>query len=260
MMNECRRCCETDDDTLSQILLHLEENSIPWVDENIFSAKALNVISTMLLSNLPYYQSHPHELQIGVHVPGELGLVRLTSAVNLIVCRSNEGSLEVAHELMSLAGNDSSLITVSDHITDASSELNASLLSEGVADSTTSMDRPCGKQVFFLYLNQEVFEHNVEELTGMLKRAIDEKIEIILLHELDPERKGCEFDNFFHQTPMELLEEPYKIYSRSIAVPLYGYKDYRELGLKRLLCKLGAEKVSDGTFARMSKFLRGSQA
>ena len=94
----------------------------------------------------------------------------------------------------------------------------------------------------FLYLNQEVFEHDVEGLlTGMLKRAIDQGIEIILLHELDPERKGCEFDNFFHQTPMELLEEPYKIYSRGIAVPLHGYEDYREIGLKRLLCKLGAE-------------------
>jgi hypothetical protein len=134
------------------------------------------------------------------------------------------------------------------------------LLSEGrVGDSTTSMDTPCGKQVMILYLNQEVFEHDSEGLlTDMLKRAIDTNIEIILLHELDPKRKGCKFDNFFHQTPIELLEEPYKIYSRSIAVPLHGFEDYRELGLKRVLCKLGAEKVSEGIFTRMSKSLRSS--
>jgi hypothetical protein len=117
----------------------------------------------------------------------------------------------------------------------------------------------CEKQVMFLYLNQEVFEHDAEGLlTGMLKRAIDQGIEIILLHELDLERKGCEFDNFFHQTPMELLEEPYNIYSRGIAVPLHGYEDYREIGLKRLLCKLGAEEVSEGMCSRMSKSLRSS--
>ena len=77
-----------------------------------------------------------------MHVPGELGFVRLTSAVNLIGCPTNDGSSEVAHELKSLVGPDSSLNAVSDQMTDASSELNASFLSEGVVDSTsTSMDR-----------------------------------------------------------------------------------------------------------------------
>jgi hypothetical protein len=57
---------------------------------------------------------------------------------------------------------------------------------------------------------------------------------------------------------MELLEEPYKIYSRSIAVPLHGYEDYRELGLKRLLCKLGAKEESRGFCARISKALDDS--
>jgi hypothetical protein len=261
MMNECKRCCTgvIDDDTLSKILQHLEQDSIPWVDENIYSAKALNITFTMLLANLPYYQSHPAELDGGVYVPGEIGDLKLTSAVNLIICQSNEGASDVAHELMSLAGNDSSLISVDDNVTDAD-ELNMSLFYEEEIDSTTSMDIPsCGKQqVMILYLNQEIFEHNTDELMVMLKRVIDQGIEIILLHELDPERKGCKFDQFFHQTPMELLEEPYKIYSSSIAVPLHGYDDYRELGLKRLLCKLGAEEASKGFSARIAKSVRDS--
>jgi hypothetical protein len=262
MMNECKRCCTgiTDDETLSKILQHLKHNSIPWVDENIYSSKALNATFTMLLANLPYYQSHPEKLEGGVYVPGELGDLKLTSAVNLIISRSNEGCSDIVNELISLAGDDSSLISLDDQITDAN-ELNTSLLYEGEIDSTTSsMDRPfVGKrQVMILYLNQNIFEHNTDELMGMLKRVIDKDIEIILLHELDPERKGCKFDQFFHQTPMELLEEPYRIYSRSIAVPLYGYDDYRELGLKRLFCKLGAEEVSKGFFARISQSLRDS--
>jgi hypothetical protein len=94
-----------------------------------------------------------------------------------------------------------------------------------------------------LYLNQYIFmDEDADELTCILKRVIEEGIEIILLHKLDPERKGCDFGQLNDQTPTELLEEPYRIYSRSIAAPLHGYKDYRELGLKSLLCKLGQRK------------------
>jgi hypothetical protein len=260
MINECRRFCTgtTDDETLSKILHHLEQNSIPWLDEKIFSAKALNRICTKFLSNLPYYQTHTHELEAGVLVPGELGFVRLTSAVNLIVCQSNKGCLEVVHELMSLTENASSLIAVS-HSIPAPIGFEGAVSKTGEIEITMIHGRqPCEKQVLILYLNQEVFGYDAEELTSMLKSARHQNIEIILLHELDPKRKGCAFGNFFHQTPMELLREPYKIYSKSIAVPLHGDEDYRELGLKRLLCKLGAETVSEGIFARVSTSLRSS--
>jgi hypothetical protein len=197
----------------------------------------------MLLSNLPYYQAHPHKLEAGVHVPGELGFVRLTSAVNLIICRSNNGSSEVVNELMLLAGDDSSRIIVSDPTAD-NSEL----------DSLLSSTQQETNKVMILYLNKDTFENDAEELTDVLKHAIDEGIKIILLHELDPAREGCDFDYFFHQTPTELLEEPYNIFSRSIAVPLHGYDDYRELGLKRVLCKLGAEEVSEASILKSLRY------
>ena len=126
-------------------------------------------------------------------MPGELGFVRLTSAVNLIICRSNKGSSEVVNEIVSQAGIHSRSIIVSDPIAD-DSELDSVLLS-----TQEDIDK-----VLILYLTKDVFEQYAEELTGVLKYAIDQKIEIILLHEKDPERKGCEFDHFFHQTPMEL--------------------------------------------------------
>ena len=79
-----------------------------------------------------------------------------------------------------------------------------------------------------------------------------------MMHERDPSRNGCDFDLFFHETPIELLEEPYQIYSRSIAIPLHSRDDYRKLGLKRVLCNLGSEEVSEGICARISKPFRKS--
>ena len=57
---------------------------------------------------------------------------------------------------------------------------------------------------------------------------------------------------------MELSEYPYHIYSRSIAIPLYSRDEYRELGLKRMLCHLGSEEVSESIGARISKSFRNS--
>ena len=83
-----------------------------------------------------------------------------------------------------------------------------------------------------------------------------------MMHERDPSRNGCDFDVFFMKIQWScLLEEPYQIYNRSIAIPLYSRDDYRDLGLKRVLCNLGAEDASDasdGIGTRISKSFRNS--
>ena len=68
---------------------------------------------------------------------------------------------------MKLTRNDSRLITVSDHIASDSGSNTSVLSEEEVADS--SYDNVENQQVMFLYLNQEVFKRNAEELTVMLK-------------------------------------------------------------------------------------------
>ena len=60
--------------------------------------------------------------------------------------------------------------------------------------------------------------------------------------------------NFFHQTPTELLEETHNVFSRSIAVPLHGYDDHRELGLKRALCKLGADELPEASIVKSLRY------
>lgn len=43
---------------------------------------------------------------------------------------------------------------------------------------------------------------------------------------------------FFHQTPHELLDDPFKLYNLDIAVPLHSLSAYLEIGLRRLVQKM----------------------
>ena len=43
-------------------------------------------------------------------------------------------------------------------------------------------------------------------------------------------------------------------FSRSIAVPLHGYDDHRELGLKRALCKLGADELPEASIVKSLRY------
>lgn len=248
-MNECSQFDE--EIRFSYIFEQDEKNFIPWVNEDIFAARALNKISTKLLSYLPYYQRHPYELKAGVHVPAELGNVELTSPVNVLVCRANRGSLEVVREAQSILGRRNALfLTISDPIADADELEEYFSETEETISVSTQEEK---KHVFVFYLNEEICQEDAEELTILLKRAIDLNIEIILLHELDPQRGGCEFGLFFQITPRELIDDPYKIYGRSIAIPLHGHVDYREPGLNRFVRLLGAKEVKKRMSANMSQ-------
>ena len=307
MRDECIKYCSKDLEPrlLSNMLHHLDQHTaIPWVNEDIFAAKALNKICTTLLSYLPYYQRYPQALEGGVYVPGELGHVELNSPVTILVYRGNEGSLKIVSQAKKLLEDTSSTRSSTssgtsscrtrsvdgdgggDNATGGTSSSSQLSFIEPIADaeeleglicfpggrstsgssgsqrrtstsdlthhpnsnvplSSSTPSTEQNKHVLILYLNKEIFgdEDESEELTILLKRAIELNIEIILLHERDLQLGGCEFDDFFETTPRVLLDEPYNIYSRTVAVPLHSDSDYRELGLKRLLCKLGAEEV-----------------
>ena len=243
-LNSMRNECEKSDE--SNILINIfeqgEENFILWVNEDIFAAKALSKICSLLLKYLPHYRKHPHELDAGVHIPGELDKVVLSKPVTSLICRANRGSFEIACELKDLlSARESSLLTISNPIADAEELME--MISMGEGENSALSDEKARKPIMLLYLNKNVFEEDEEELTILLKRAMDLNLQIILLHELDLQRDGCRFSHFSQKTPNELLSYPYLIYSRNIAVPLHGSEDYRELGLKRVLLKLGANQV-----------------
>ena len=231
MREECSQ--NDENNVLKNIFEQGQDHFILWVNEDIFAAKSLNSICSMVLKHLPYYQRHPHELVVGVHVPGELGKVTLTSPVTAIVCRANRGSFEAiceAKDVLKLC--EAPLLSISDPIANAE-EL------EALNENSPLTNKP----IMILYLNENIFEEDEEELTILLKCAINLDLKIILLHELDLQRGGGRFGDFFKKTPKDLLLSPYEIYSNNIAVPLYGNAEYRELGLKRVLLKLGANEA-----------------
>jgi len=103
------------------------------------------------------------------------------------------------------------------------------------------------RQLFFLlYLNQDTFEDNDQDesnLTRIIKLCIaDAKTSIILVHEKDVSKGGCEFDEFFKHCPEELIKPPNNLFG-DVAVPLYTTEEYRIVSLREILCKMGAESM-----------------
>jgi hypothetical protein len=258
------------------------DGPIEWLNKGSFSAAALNMIYTRVLYNLPYYKRLiPRELlKQGITVPGELGPVHLLSPINLLVHASNEGCSDVASELKAtihLLPNqaDSDMIDILNvktyfqarGIQDTQNTNNNN--HDVVNDSSTSDDReevhynlPSSANIstrptfFLLYLNRYTFEGDVQdqnELTSTIQSCIDDpNITIVLIHEKDLFRGGCEFADFFVKAPEELIKPPNYLF-RDIAIPLYAARVYRIVSLREILCKMGAMPVATSSSIEMLK-------
>jgi hypothetical protein len=94
-----------------------------------------------------------------------------------------------------------------------------------------------------LYLNEHTFEGSAQdqnELTAIIQSCIDDsEISIVLVHEKDTEKGGCDFGNFFGKAPEELIKPPNSLF-QDIAIPLYSTEEYRIISLRHILCKMGA--------------------
>jgi hypothetical protein len=94
-----------------------------------------------------------------------------------------------------------------------------------------------------LYLNKHTFEGNAQdqnEFKSIIQSCIDDSdISIVLVHEKDTEKGGCDFGDFFGQAPEELIRPPNNLF-RDIAIPLYSTQEYHIISLRHILCKMGA--------------------
>ena len=94
-----------------------------------------------------------------------------------------------------------------------------------------------------LYLNQYTFSQEDEDkggLTSLLESCIkDQAINLVLVHEHDVVKGGCDFGLYFKKAPQHLINEPYNLF-KEIATTLYSEPEYRRVALKLLLCKMGA--------------------
>ena len=67
-------------------------------------------------------------------------------------------------------------------------------------------------------------------------------MKIILIHEKDVSKGGCDFDHFFVSAPEQLSRPPIELF-KDDAIPLYSAKEYRAVSLKQLLCKIGGTQT-----------------
>ena len=99
------------------------------------------------------------------------------------------------------------------------------------------------KYVMLVYLNEDTFCNNGNMLHDSVKHAMDKRIKIVLAHERDMQRGGCPFHEIIAQTPDELLNAPYNIFSRHIVVCVYTEEEYEYVTLCQLLKEIGAKPV-----------------
>jgi hypothetical protein len=192
MKKEYEEFCFHDETTSSRMLGYFD-NAIPWLNEDVYSAKALSFISHCLLSHLPHYQIHPKELGRGVSVPGEAdSSVRVVSPINMCVCSANEGALSIAQEAKMLLGTGSSadFVTIVDPL-ECVDDLNP------YENDANTYNFEGTRTVLLLYLNKKIFQEKEVECCNIVKHCIEAGIDIIFAHELDPEKGGCPFDLFF---------------------------------------------------------------
>ena len=145
----------------------------------------------------------------GLFVPGELQHQRLELQTRVVVYVSphNPGALAVARDFASAM--DGAIEVVQD----------AELIAASIADGGIETDQQRTRKVhdqqptvthFLLYLNDQTYlnaegERLAEELRRA--RAAGSKIEIVMVHENDQARGGCEFGILFDgRTPRDLLD------------------------------------------------------
>lgn len=103
------------------------------------------------------------------------------------------------------------------------------------------------KQIFLLYLNRHTFVGPPGELLASeVAHALQHDVTIVMLHENDRKRQGCEFGHFFKTTPRELVDQG--LY-KPIALAMYPMP-HREVSLTLVALTLGGVKRTARSAAR----------
>merc|ERR1740124_1432558 len=228
---ECRRFC-TDGAIVADRVF--ATTPIQWLGGGgaHFAIEAVKLVSFSILTNLPFYMKLPGQLQPGLKVAGELGPVELSVPVDIFVCASNVGARRVIEEAKTTLSTQGDLINI----------LDSAILHNTTSFLETDDISVDNKKFLVLYLDEDIFLDEDDEVYATVRAALKMNIEVINVHELDSAMGACSFETFFTQTPSELIEPPYTLY-RDIAVPLYSLPEYRKVSLRQLLMKLGAHEV-----------------
>jgi hypothetical protein len=265
---ECLRRGITLRDALGRLFM---EEPIQWMKTSPFTAESLKLIYLSCLRHLPRYidEVGRGDLAHGLHIPGELKRPKLSKPIKMIFFGHHEDGddiiLNLQHMQIIRKIKSNQWCSFFSRLFLHSKNISHGMISvkrqedylykhpygrekeeifldnnndDEVANFTFLNPTPnLQKEVMLLYLNQNTFARPESAFVDSIKAGITNGIPMILLHEHDIYKGGCDFDFFFQQVPQELIDPPYSIF-KDIAIPLYHCKDYRKVGLEMLVHKL----------------------
>ena len=204
--------------------------------------------------------------ELAVYMPGEVTLEHLSFKVPVRIYASpnNPGAFETASELSEVFGEDQLAVeplmddTIDDILSKHAAESRNSgkqnarqsfaLRSKSRAARAKSGDR---LDFLILYLNQKTFLGPEGEAFAEEVRQLCSLIPIVMLHENDPARDGCEFSNFFQTTPADLIDDG--LYN-TLALAMY-IGEHRRVSLKLAAMAFGAKKQGRNFFSYLPRTL-----
>jgi len=169
---------------------------IAWHRISHFQNLTLKLIATEMLRNGPRFQGSlsggnaPEDLVLNQH--GELNASKLTLPHFLVLWCSagNPGAAEVADELVTSTASTGAATRVVDTMPDVQA-----LKEKGES------------AVLLLYLNKDTWVEQGELLERDVRAARKAGLKVVMVHENDKEKGGCEFGDFFGTTPQGLIDD-----------------------------------------------------
>ena len=203
----------------------------------------LQIAEDMLLFS-PEYQL---KATLPLYVPGSLLEQRLTFAepVVLFVSDSNPGAAEAAAEMTSCFRK----LSVTDAFPSTSTiQRKSRRFSMAAASATSSSTALAGSSAqathFLLYLNQRTYMGpEGEAFATQVQDAQKAGMQIVMIHENDPVRKGCDFATFFQTTPPDLIAAG--LY-KALAIAFVSGEGHRMVSRALLAKALGAKGSKRG--------------
>jgi hypothetical protein len=153
-----------------------------------------------------------------LYIPGEVTRqhIAFLSKITLVISEENVGASELAKDMMlrypsiRFEPHHRALADMKSHsgsdLLDRALSFSKSLGEGGSWKSGKRRRRDRRRKAFLLYLNEETWRGEKGSLLAdHVRKARGVGVKIVLAHETDPAKGGCEFNEFFRSTPSDLV-------------------------------------------------------
>mmetsp|Transcript_36935 Transcript_36935/g.97810 ORF Transcript_36935/g.97810 Transcript_36935/m.97810 type:complete len:291 (-) Transcript_36935:552-1424(-) len=224
---------------------------VTWMRIQEHQLESLRQVAIGVLLTTPKYATLQQQAMqtLDLHIPREVRLqrLRLPRPVRLCCSSANPGANGVADELCDRLGRENVTVTIEDAASIPRGDLGRRRSSVSFFSQTNTLGH-----AFLLYLNSTTWDSadpdRREALAGHVTRARDRGESLLMVHEADLTRGGCEFGIFFQLTPQSLIDGG--IYEQ-LAVTWFE-PPHRDISIALTAKKLGAEQVKGMKMARLS--------